>query len=204
MSNLHERLRNASDDTLRSVLGRLPRRIPPPALGTRLRVLASKERNRSSIGGVFVAWYDRLCWQAGQMMRSLALPTAGGVFSAVVLLGLWVVPTYPVRPVSSFDVPTMLTPNSWTGTATEAALKTMGPVVGAGGDAVVDVTIDGRGHIVEYKLVSGPNVAQDPEFRRRLENLLLFTEFIPATAFGQPGLSKFRLTLFSSYVDVKG
>lgn len=202
MSNLHERLRDASDDTLRRVLGGLPRRMPPPALGTRLRVLASKERSRRSLGGEFLYWCQRLYWEAGDMMRSLALPTAGGVFSAVVLLGLWVIPTYPVRAISSYDIPTALTANHWAGTATDVAVKAMGPVA-AGGDAVVDVTIDDRGRIIEYQVVSGP-IAQDPDFRRRLENLLLFTEFTPATAFGLPGVSKLRLTLSSSYVDVKG
>jgi hypothetical protein len=201
MSNL----KNASDEMLRRVLGRLPRRLPPPGLTTALRVAASKERlRRGGFGKALLYWFDRLQWEASDAMRALALPVVGGVFSAVILLGMWVVPTYPVRADSSFDVPTTLTANSFMGTATEAAVKATGPVVGAGADVVVDVTIDGRGRIVEYRVVSGTIFGEDPGFRRRLENLLLFTEFVPATAFGKPGVSRMRLTLTSSSVDVRG
>jgi len=197
MSNL----KNASDEMVSRALRGLSRRLPPPGLTTALRVSASRELRRRSLGSAFLYWVERLHREGSDAMRSLALPVAGGVFSAVILLGMWVVPTYPVRADNSFDVPTMLTPNSWTGTATEAAVKATGPVVLAGGDVVVDITIDGRGRIVEYRVVSG---AEDPGFRRRLENLLLFTEFVPATAFGRPGASRMRLTLTSSSVEVRG
>jgi hypothetical protein len=197
-------LRNASNEVLSRALGRLPRRLPPPGLTTVLRVSASRELRRRNFRGAFVYWYDRLQWQASNAMRSLALPVVGGVFSAVILLGMWVVPTYPVRADNNFDVPTTLTANSFMGTATEAAVKATGPVVGAGADVVVDITIDDRGRIVEYRVVSGAIFAKDPGFRRRLENLLLFTEFVPATAFGRPGVSRMRLTLTSSSVEVKG
>jgi hypothetical protein len=204
MSNLNSRFKNASDEMLTRMLRRLPQRLPPAGLTTALRVTASRAREQRSIWAALRQWSERVQWEIGNFVGSLALPAAGGVFSAVFLLGLWVIPTYPVHADSSFDVPTMLTPNSWTGTATEAALKTTGPVAGAGSDVVVDVTIDDRGRIVEYSLVSGPASAQDPDFRRRLENLLLFTEFVPATAFGKPGASRMRLTLLSSSVDVRG
>src|SRR6516162_1073179 len=121
-------LRNASNEVLSRALGRLPRRLPPPGLTTVLRVSASRELRRRNFRGAFVYWYDRLQWQASNAMRSLALPVVGGVFSAVILLGMWVVPTYPVRADNSFDVPTTLTANSVMGTATEAAVKATGPV----------------------------------------------------------------------------
>jgi hypothetical protein len=40
--------------------------------------------------------------------------------------------------------------------------------------------------------------------RRRLENMLLFTEFVPATQFGVPTTSRLRLPVVSSRVEVKG
>ena len=197
-------LRQASNETLSRALGRLPRKLSPPGLTTALRVAASRELRRRSIGGAIKYWCERLQLEVSYTMRAHALPVVGGVFCAVILLGMWVVPTYPVRAASSFDIPTILTPNSFMGTATEAAVKATGPVVGAGADVVVDVTIDDRGRIVEYRVVSGAIFAEDPDFRRRLENLLLFTEFVPATAFGRPGASRMRLTLTSSSVEVRG
>ena len=131
MSNL----KNASDEMLRRVLGRLPRRLPPPGLTTALRVAASKERlRRGGFGKALLYWFDRLQWEASDAMRALALPVVGGVFSAVILLGMWVVPTYPVRADNNFDVPTTLTANSFMGTATPgpalcSALSTQHPIL---------------------------------------------------------------------------
>lgn len=174
----------------------LPARVPPPGLRTSLRVLASRERQRllGRQGGV--AWRDRFSLFASNLMRPLALPFAGGVFSTVVLFSMWLVPTYPLRGDSTFDVPTILT--------TEATVKGTAPIGAGGGDVVVDVTIDGQGRMVDYTVVSGRNALNSEALRRNLENMLLFTVFTPATAFGQPTSGKMRLSLRTSHIDVKG
>jgi hypothetical protein len=129
-------------------------------------------------------------------MRPLALPFAGGVFSTVVLFSMWLVPTYPMRAANGFDVPTIL--------ATEATVKGTGPISAAGEAMVVDVTIDGGGRMIDYHVVSGRNVLTNDAVRRNLENMLLFTEFTPATSFGLPTAGRIRLYLDSSHIDVKG
>jgi hypothetical protein len=129
-------------------------------------------------------------------MRPLALPFAGGVFSTVVLFSMWLVPTYPVRGSNAFDAPTMLT--------TEATVKRTGPVGTSGGEVIVDVMIDGQGRMVDYNIVSGHSGLTSDALRRNIENILIFTEFTPATAFGQPMSGKMRLQLGSSRIDVKG
>ena len=58
--------------------------------------------------------------------------------------------------------------------------------------------------MVDYSIVQGRNVLNNVVLRRNLENMLLFTEFNPATLFGQPTASKIRLYLDSSHIDVKG
>src|SRR5712692_9772583 len=82
-----------SDEALTRALGSLPRRIPPPGLTTALRVLASHERQRIRARrrplDRWAAWRDRVLLAANNVMRPLALPACGGVFSAVVLLGMW-------------------------------------------------------------------------------------------------------------------
>jgi hypothetical protein len=161
-------------------------------------------------------WCDRLRLLAHNVMGPVALPAAGGAFSAVILLGMWVVPTYPARVNSGFDVPTELTTEVGVKSDGEEhrlatfrrtflsaqAIAQAGTV--AGDDVVVDVRIDGVGRMIDYNIVSGPGSVLDPGFRHRLENLLLLTEFVPATAFGKPGLSTLRLTLSPSSVDVRG
>jgi hypothetical protein len=185
-----------NDEVLAQMLRGLRPRVPPPGLTTSLRVLASRERRRMG-----AAWGDRLRLFATNLMRPLALPFAGGVCSAVVLFSMWLVPTYPVRGEGSFDVPTMLT--------TQATVRGTGPIGATGDDVIVDVIVmpnsDGYGRMVDYTVVSPHGAPVDEALRRNIENRLLFTEFTPATAFGQPTASRIRLYLQrSSHIDVKG
>ena len=139
---------------------------------------------------------DRFRLSFDNLMRPLALPFAGGVFSAVILFSMWVVPSYPVRASSTFDVPL--------GIQTDASVRRMAPIAAtAEMDVVVDVTIDGLGRMVDYSILSGA-VPSDAALRRSIEGFLLLTSFTPATAFGQPVEGRLRLTLRSSHIDVKG
>lgn len=182
------------DEALSRALRSLPRRLPPPSLRSSLRELVSRERRRAADRGI--AWRDRMRLFTNNLIRPLALPLAGGIFSTVVWFSMWVVPTYPVRAASSFDVPTVL--------YTEATVKGAGPIGASGGDVIVDVTVDGQGRMVDYTIVSGHNVMINQALRRNIENILLFIEFTPATAFGQPMSGRMRLSLGSSHIDVKG
>ena len=184
-----------SEEGLSQTLRALPVRLPPPGLTTSLRVIASRERQRRTAGAAFRAWRDRWELFANNLMRPFALPFAGGVFSAVVLFSM-LAPSYPVRADSRFDVPTMLT--------TECAVNRMAPIRVSDDDVFVDVTVDGQGRMIDYTILSGGSVLTNVRMRRRLEAALLFTEFTPATSFGQPMASKMRLSLRSSHIDVKG
>lgn len=187
-------------DKLVNSLGALPGRVPPPSLGIVLRVIASQERQRRvahrSLASLFGAWLDRLELFHGQFVRSLAIPLAGGVFSAVILFSMFVVPAYPLRATMGDDVPTSLT--------TKVALKLTAPFAATDEDVVVDVRVDEQGRMIDYRIVSGSAALTSPLIRRRLENVLLFTEFTPATSFGQPMQAKMRLWFRSSRIDVRG
>jgi hypothetical protein len=128
-------------------------------------------------------------------MRPLAVPFAGGVFSAVTLFSVWVVPAYPALAHQGDDVPTQL--------STEAKVKRLTDIGTSAGDVVVDVTLDSNGQLVDYEIVSGP-VSSDEKARVNLANLLVFSEFVPATSFGKPKAGKIRLCVSSSRIDVKG
>jgi len=187
-----------AEERLRRALRSLPARIPPPGLTIALRVIASRERQRfmerRSLRLLIGTWRERLTLNAGEMLRSLILPLAGGVCSAVVLFSTWLVPTYPLRAESGMDVPTML--------RTETTITETGVIDLPGHDAVVDVTVDNQGRMVDYAIVSGAEMFQDAGRRRRLEIHLLLTQFAPATEFGRPTASKVHL-LLSSQIDVK-
>ena len=170
---------------------------PPAGLTTSLRIVASRERRRAaerrSLAAFSRAWMDRASLAAHNLMRPFAVPVAGGVFSAFALFSLCVAPAYPVLAYDGVDVPTNL--------STAASVKFTSPIGMSNADIVVDVLIDQQGRMLEYSVVRG---TLDAHSRRDLENTLMFTEFVPATAFGQPGVGRMRLWLNSSRVDVKG
>lgn len=181
------------DEVLSQALRALPARIPPSGLTTSLRVIASRHRQRQSSRSS-VTWRDRARLFATNLMRPLALPFAGGVFSTVVLFSTYLMATYPVRASSTFDVPT--------GLFTEATVKGTGPIGSAAGDdVIVDVTVNDQGRMVDYTIVTA---GANESLKRSIETMLLFTEFTPATAFGQPVSAKMRISLRKSFVDVKG
>jgi hypothetical protein len=176
------------------ILRSLPPRVPPSELVTSLRVIASRERQRliagRSLAKVFASWLDRTRLTLQDMLRPLALPATGGVFSAVVLFSMWVVPTYPLRAKVAVDIPTSLT------TSVETVLGSAS--AGLTDSVLVDVDVDDQGRMVDYQVVSGASVVADPTTRRRVENLLWFTKFAPATSFGMPMAGKARVLLLPS------
>ena len=181
---------NVSQEQLIMALRSLPRRVPPARLATSLRVIASRERQRlvenRSLGQIFVSWLDRTRFMLRDMLRPLMLPATGGIFSAVVLFSMWVVPTYPLRAKMAVDIPTQLTTGVQVQRSVTAALSD---------SVLVDVDVDDQGHLLGYQIVSGADVVADPLMRRRMETALWFTTFSPATAFGMPMAGKTRVLL---------
>ena len=179
-----------SQEHLSTTLRSLPPRVPPAGLATSLRVIASRERQRliehRSPGGIFAAWLNRTRLTLQDMVRPLMLPATGGVFSAIVLFSMWLVPTYPLRAKMAVDIPTQLTTGVQVQRSVTAALSA---------SVLVDVDVDDQGHLMGYQIVSGADVVADPLMRRRMETALWFTTFSPATAFGMPMAGKTRVLL---------
>jgi hypothetical protein len=187
-------------DSIGESLRSLSVKAPPAELRTSLRVIASRERQRRlehrNLATIWNTWRQnsQLFWD--NAVLSLALPFAGGVFSTVVLFSMFVVPAYPLLSNSDSDVPTILN--------TPVAVKSMAPFSVGDTDVVVDVTVDEQGRMLDYAIVAGASVLANPQMRRRLENALVFSNFTPATTFGQPMISKMRLWFHSSRIDVRG
>jgi hypothetical protein len=130
------------------------------------------------------------------MMQPLAIPTAGGFISAVLLFAMLVsslaVPGVVAR---ANDVPTML--------YTEASVKHFMPIGFEAEDLVVEITVDEQGRMMEYSIPNCMNKSQ--HVHRSIENQILFTEFTPARSFGQKiSGGKVKITFTSSHIDVKG
>src|SRR5947209_6901419 len=113
---------------VRSTLRRMPVRVPPKSLNTRLRVVASRElvrqKSRASIPAMWADWRTSFRLWSQNLMRPLAIPTAGGFLSAVVLFCLlplgMISPSLALSVANITDVPTAL--------YTEASIKSISPV----------------------------------------------------------------------------
>ena len=187
-------------DSIGEELRKLSVKVPSAELRTSLRVLASRERQRQqehrSFATLWNSWQERAYLFFDNVVRAMALPVAGGVCSTLVLFSMFVVPAYPLLTRGDADVPTIL--------KTPVAVKSMAPFSVGDTDVVVDVTVDEQGRMLDYAIVAGASVLANPQMRRRLENALVFSNFTPATSFGQPMMSKMRLWFHSSRIDVRG
>ncbi len=73
--------------------------------------------------------------------------------------------------------------------------------MGLSDSVLVDVEVDDQGHFVDYQVISGASAVSDPTIRRRVENLLYFTKFAPATAFGMPMAGKSPRAAAAQHLD---
>ena len=190
-----------SKDEVCGLLHALPNRRVSPELHMQLQITASKEaarRQKWANAPIFVVRMANAfeLWKAN-MMRPFAVPCVGGLTAAMLIFVMFV-ETYPVRANSVMaDQPTAL--------YTEAAAKKLAPFEPPTADAEIEVSISDQGRIADYRVVSG-NPELDIEVHRSVERTLLFTEFTPATSFGQAIPSKLRISLRrgASAMTVKG
>lgn len=185
---------------LRQNVRSLPALCPPVDQTQAIRRVASRDRSRRlrwiRFSNAFAAWRSRTEMTMKNMMQPMALPVAGGLVSALLLLAT-LVPNlgFSVHPIRN-DVPTVL----FTGASVKDAYW---PVIGET-DVVVDLTIDESGRLTDYSIVSGAQLLRDEVMRRRFESALLLTQFNPATAFGQPTSGKVRVSFRTSRIEIRG
>jgi hypothetical protein len=185
---------------VRTAVRALPARRVPPMLALSLRVIASREsarrRRYHGLMAALQAWGENFWFRLNGMMRPLALPAAGGLASAVLLFSM-VMPNFQglVRAHSN-DVPTML--------FTGATVISSHELVLGVDEMTLDVYVDERGRVIDYAFPDGSAQLNTAATRRQLENSLLFTQFQPATSFGQPTAGWVRVSLRRSQIDVKG
>jgi hypothetical protein len=197
------------DQALGRVLRKLPRRVPSAELRSNLRVIASRARQEAVRGpDEAPAWIVRFELFSKNLMRPLAIPFAGGIFSTVVAFSMWLSTGATVHASNGFDIPIPASRRSQVTTLVtkDPSVQKTAPIQAYGlDDVVVDVTIDGSGGMIGYTIVSG-NVTQDETLKRQIDTVLLLTKFNPAKTLGTPVEGKIRLSLSAlhSYIDVKG
>jgi len=183
--------RFASVQQTQSLVSSLGRRPTPPELALKLRVALSKELANSRRSR-----WERLVVRWENAFNAVMVPATAGTLTTLLVFGMLISILWPAQVRASNDVPTMLyTPAQLKSTPFELS-------VGAGNtdSLVVEAYVGADGRVLDYRLLSAPEDAQ--AVLPQLKNMLIFTTFNPATAFGQPTSSHVILTF--SRVQVKG
>lgn len=161
----------------------------PSGLKARLRVLASHERDRqtrqATIPARFQYWTGRMRLAFDNMMRPMALPFAGGLMTALLLMGIWVPFLSTKQGANDVPLPTWIyaqaTPQDY-------------PVVEE--ELVIELIIDERGRVADWRVIRG-------KMTPALSASLLGWRFDPAMRFGRPIIGKV-VYAGSSPVSVRG
>jgi len=183
---------------LRRTLRSLPEPQMPASLVYTLRSKASHAATRQRLYAGFGGWLrekaDNFALRTNNLMRPLAVPAVGGLFSAVLLFVAVMTNFQGIIIAQANDVPTAL--------ATEASVITTPPLSFEPQDIVLDVLVDETGRVIDYSFPEGYGSLKTAQMRRRLEHSLLFTQFKPATAFGQPVVGWVRVSFQKEKIDV--
>jgi len=181
----------ASVQQTQSLVASLGRKVAPANLALKLRVAISQEianRRRSRWEMLRVRWENAF--------NATMVPATAGLVTTLIIFGVLISFLYPAQVSASNDVPTQLyTPAQLQSTPFELSMG-----VANAESLVVEAYVGPDGRIQDYRILSEPKDAE--AILPQLKNMLIFTTFQPATAFGQPTSGHVILTF--SKVQVKG
>ncbi len=188
------------------LLSRMPKNVPPADLAVRIKVAAAQSQPSHNVSSVFRKVRDRAEILLDNVFRPLTVPATGGIFSAVVVFVLvlqLMAPGLTVQAVQN-DVPLAILrpaelisisdyPQAWSSEQHELELSLPQGLQ-------VYVTVDARGQMLDYEIVSGP---ASPALRHQLDQVLLFSRFRPMMSFGRPTAGGHVILSFNA-VHVRG
>jgi hypothetical protein len=187
-------LHHAEVRSLRTGLRSLPKLNVSPLLRTRLRVVASRERSRQALRRNLAARISDLRSRAklvfDNLLRPIAVPAAGGMLASFLCFGA-IVDTLQYHPEWSNDIPV--------GLYTQVAIDDVSPFSVDGKDVMVQLTIDKDGVVTDFEVPQGTS---SPDELREIGNLVLYSSFSPATAFGQRVTGKILVNIH--HITIRG
>ncbi len=173
-----------------NIVASLGKKKAPPELALRLRVMASQEiaqKRRNALDELVLHWNNAV--------RAFMVPATAGVLSAVIIFGILIGVLMPGQLRAANDVPTGL----YTPPELSSSAFTFDP--GQANDIViVEAYIDASGRVQDFRVISSGE--KSDEISPELKNMLLFTQFKPATSFGLPTSGRAIITF--SGINVRG
>ena len=188
------------------LLSRVPKNSPPADLALRIKVAAAQAQQSQDWPSRFRQFREHAGIVLENVWRPLTLPATGGLLSAIFVFAMvfqMILPGITVSAVEN-DVPINLMrpaelvtlsdyPQSWAPEQHDMELSLPHGLL-------VDVTVDARGQMTDYQILSGPNSL---ELRHQLDQMLLFSRFSPMMSFGRPTAGGHVVLGFSA-VRVRG
>ena len=188
------------------LLSRAPRILPPSDLAVRIKVAAAQAQQTQDWRSQWQRFRDRAEILLDHVFRPLTLPATGGFISAMVVFVFvlqLMAPGITVQAIPN-DVPLNImqpaelialsdSPGNWAPESHDTELSLPHGLL-------LDVTVDARGQMVDYQILSGPNTR---EMQHQLNQMLLFSRFHPMTSFGRPTSGGHVILSFSA-VRVRG
>ena len=173
-----------------SLVSALGRQAAPPELALKLRVALSQAASRSLSRRMEALWV-----RMENALNAVMVPATAGIITSVFAFGLLIGIVAPAQLQGSQDVPTSLY------TPPQLAAAPFDPLgAGAAESLVVEIAVDAQGRVQDYRILSGPQDAQ--QLLPKLNRMMIFTIFQPATNFGRPIPGRTVLTI--SKVNVRG
>jgi hypothetical protein len=162
----------------------LPHRSVPPQLALKLRVGLSQVLHNNLLGRLIVRFENAL--------QPLLLPASAGILTAVICFGMIMGSGAPVES-NTPDVPMQL--------VTPPRVQALWPLDFNTGDQplVVVTHIDASGRVTDYQVLSGQH---SPELTHRLNRMMCYSLFRPATMSGKP--TNGRMVLSLRRITVRG
>ena len=192
-----------------SLMSRVERVAPPPDLAVRIRLAASQRRAEWGTGGIWGRMKvlgSRADLFLKNILEPLALPATGGFGAAVLMFVVMLQVMWVQVPLGAVpgDQPTrFLVPARLERLApfpVPGPIDSDGSSASAGPALLVEATVNSRGDMISYRILAGP---VNPEIRRQLDQVLLFSRFRPQMSFGRP-TDGGRVILSFSVVHVEG
>ena len=188
------------------MLSSVPRALPPADLAVRIKVAAAQEQHSMDPRTRWERFSDRMEILLDNVLRPVTLPATGGIISAIIVFALVLQVMAPGMTVQAIpnDVPLNImrpaelialsdSPGSWAPEQHDSELALPHGLM-------LDVTVDARGEMVDYQILSGPRTR---EMHHQLDQMLLFSRFQPMTSFGRK-ISGGHVILSFSAVRVRG
>jgi hypothetical protein len=125
------------------------------------------------------------------LLRPIAVPAAGGMLASFLCFGA-IVDTLHIHPEWQNDIPV--------GLFTVATIDDASPFSVNGKDVIVQLTIDEKGAVSDFEVPQG--AVSSPDDLREIGNLVLYSSFIPATAFGQRVTGKVLVNIH--HINIRG